>query len=94
MLDTLAPLAEPLETWEIEALDTECDGFCQIDHVIAIDLSTLLSGIEATNDFASEAITASPYLQDISYEPVGVDLSTHEILMRVRGYVLAEDLDR
>lgn len=37
MLDTLAPLAEPLETWEIEALDTECDGFCQIDHVIAID---------------------------------------------------------
>lgn len=93
MPDTLEPLTRPLETWEIEALDTECDGACQIDHVIAIDLSTLLDGIEATNDFASEAITASQCLQDISYEPVGVDLSTHEILMRVCGYVLAEDLD-
>lgn len=91
MLESIKPIKSPLEPYEIMAKDTECDGTCPIDVVVAISLDTLFAGIEETNDYVSEAITGHSYLQDIGYEPLGA--YDGEVLMRVTGYVDAEDIE-
>lgn len=83
----------PLEPWELQALDTDCTGVCQIDCLVMVPLDTLFEGIEATNDFVSEAITGTVCLQDISYVPMNANPS-EGVLIEVGGYILAEDIPR
>lgn len=87
------PLRRPLESWELQALDTDGTGFCYVDHIVAVPLDTLFEGIEATNDFVSETITGTICLQDISYAPVGAD-PQEGVYLNVVGYILAEDVPK
>lgn len=91
--DTLHLITKPLEPWELLALDTECEGVCPVECVVAVPLEALFAGIEATNDFVSEAITGTVCLQDISYAPVGGD-PKEGVYLNVGGYILAEDVPK
>lgn len=64
------------------------EGNFQVDVVIPMDMDTLMEGIEAVNDTASEAITGSSYaLCGISYEVYPYYYGNNSVAIRVTAYI-------
>lgn len=78
---------EGLTSAEIVALDYS------VDVVIPMDMDTLMEGIEAVNESASEIITGSDYaLCDIGYEVYPYFYNSGCVAVRVTGYIEDESL--
>lgn len=80
------PLARPYTALEAKQATLDTDG--EITAIIAVPLSTLTDGIDALNEFASQATVGDPdAMEGIGFTVVGGKAGTDTVFIEVTGTV-------